>query len=286
QIVVPNPALSDRKEILDVHAKNIKIDPEVNLQVIAKRTPGFVGADLANIVNEAALLAARKDQSSANMKNFEEAIDRVMAGPARKSIVSSPDELKKIAYHESGHTIVAKMLPKADPVHKVSIIPRGQALGLTWQLPEGEKHLTTKEEAMDKIAVMFGGRAAEQIIFNELSTGASNDISQATKLATKMVTTFGMSDKIGPISLDKDSGGEVFLGRDISKNSHLSEKMSELVDIEIKKIIDDGLKTAMTILKKHKKIMDDMVAQLLKKETLNSDEIETIVKGHLEPVAG
>ncbi|MDR3244088.1 MAG: ATP-dependent zinc metalloprotease FtsH [Elusimicrobiota bacterium] len=283
QIVVPNPTLKDRKEILEVHAKNIKLDREVDLSVVAKRTPGFVGADLANIVNEAALLAARKDQTSANMKNFEEAIDRVLMGPARKSIVSTPDELKKIAYHESGHTIVAKMLPNSDPVHKVSIIPRGAALGLTWQLPEDDKHLTTKEEAMDKIAVLFGGRAAEQIVFNEISTGASNDISQATKLATKMVTIFGMSEKIGPISLDKGSQ-EVFLGRDISKDSHLSEKMSEMIDIEIKKIIDDSLKTAILILKKHKKIMDNMVSQLLKKETLNSDEIDIIISGKsLEP---
>jgi cell division protease FtsH len=283
QIVVPNPTLKDRKEILEVHAKNIKLDREVDLSVVAKRTPGFVGADLANIVNEAALLAARKDQVSADMKNFEEAIDRVLMGPARKSIVSTPEELKKIAYHESGHTIVAKMLPNSDPVHKVSIIPRGAALGLTWQLPEDDKHLTTKEEAMDKIAVLFGGRAAEQIVFNEVSTGASSDISQATKLATKMVTVFGMSEKIGPISLDKGSQ-EVFLGRDISKDSHLSERMSEMIDSEIKKIIDESLKTAILILKKHKKIMDNMVNHLLKKETLNADEIDIIMSGKsLEP---
>jgi cell division protease FtsH len=278
QIAVPNPTLKDRVEILAVHAKNVKIDKDADLNIIAKRTPGFVGADLANVVNEAALLAARNNQLSVNMKNFEDAIDRVLAGPARKSIISGPEELKKIAYHESGHTIVAKSLPHADPVHKVSIIPRGAALGLTWQLPEDEKYLTTKSEALDKIAIMFGGRAAEQLIFNEFSTGAANDISQATQLATKMVTVFGMSDKIGPICLDKGNE-EVFLGRAISKDSHLSEKMSELIDSEIKKIIDDGLKTAMTILKKHKKIMDNMVECLLKRETLDADEIDLIMKG-------
>ncbi|MDR2772605.1 MAG: ATP-dependent zinc metalloprotease FtsH [Elusimicrobiota bacterium] len=278
QVVVPKPALKDREDILKVHSKDIKISKEVDLTIVAKRTPGFVGADLANVVNEAALLAARKDQVDVTMKNFEDAIDRVLAGPMRKSTVSGPEELKKVAYHESGHTIVAKSLPNADPVHKVSIIPRGAALGLTWQLPEDDKHLVTRSEAMDKIAVLFGGRAAESIVFNEISTGASNDISQATKLATKMVTVFGMSDKIGPISLDK-SDEEVFLGRAFSKDSHLSDKMSELIDTEIKKIIDEGLKTAISILKKHKKVMDTMVGYLLKKETLNSDEIELIMRG-------
>ena len=278
QIIVPNPSVKDRKEILQVHAKGVKIDEDVDLEIVAKRTPGFVGADLANVVNEAALLAARKDQSSANMKNFEDAIDRVLAGPTRKSTVSSPEELKKIAYHESGHTIVAKALPNADPVHKVSIIPRGSALGLTWQLPEDDKHLTTEKEALDKIAVLFGGRAAEQIVYNEASSGAAHDISQATKIATKMVTVFGMSKKIGPISLDKGSE-EIFLGKDISKDAHLSEKMSEMIDTEIKRIVDEGLKTAMGILKKHRAILDDMVAHLLKRETLNAEEIDLIMQG-------
>lgn len=278
QIIVPNPTLKDREAILGVHSKNIKMENTVNLGIVAKRTPGFSGADLANVVNEAALLAARLNQEAANMKNFEDAIDRVLAGPARKSMISGKEELKRIAYHESGHAIVAKKLPKADPVHKVSIIPRGQALGLTWQIPEDDKHLTSKEEALDRITVLFGGRAAEQVVFDEMTTGASNDISQATKLATHMVTTFGMSDKVGPISLDKGSE-EIFLGKDISRDSHLSEKMSELIDSEIKKIIDDCLKKAKDILKKNRKTLDAMVSYLLEKETLSAEEVDLIIEG-------
>ncbi|MDR2708693.1 MAG: ATP-dependent zinc metalloprotease FtsH [Elusimicrobiota bacterium] len=284
QIVVPNPTLKDRVEILQVHAKNIKMDESVNLETIAKRTPGFVGADLANVVNEAALLAARYGQTSANMKNFEDAIDRVLAGPARKSLVCSPDELKKIAYHESGHTIVAKILPHSDPVHKVSIIPRGSALGLTWQLPAEDKYLHTKQEAIARLAILFGGRAAEEVVFNEISTGASNDISQATKLATSMVTTFGMSEKIGPIALDKGSSEEIFLGRDIAKGAHVSEKMSELIDTEIKRFLDEALAQAMDIVRKHKDTLDIMVSYLLKKETLDAQEIDLIMEG--KPLLG
>jgi cell division protease FtsH len=282
QVVVPSPELKDREQILAVHARKVKLGKDVDLNTIAKRTPGFVGADLANVVNEAALLAARNSQESVNMYNMEEAIDRIFAGPERKSMIRSKEELKRTAYHESGHAIVAKMLPKTDPVHKVSIIPRGASLGHTLQLPENDKHTLTKTEALSRIAILFGGRAAEEIVYNELTTGAAQDISQATKLASRMVTEFGMSDKIGPLALQRPSE-EVFLGRDISKDSHLSEKMSEMIDSEIKKIIDEGLKTAMDILTANRKMMDDMVEYLLERETLNAEDIDKIVKGEQLP---
>ncbi|MCL2390937.1 MAG: ATP-dependent zinc metalloprotease FtsH, partial [Endomicrobia bacterium] len=202
QIVVPSPEVKDREQILSVHAKNVKLGKDVDLKIIARRTPGFVGADLANVINEAALLAARNNQEAVNMKNLEEAIDRVYSGPERKSMIRSEEELKKTAYHEAGHTLVAKFLPKTDPVHKVTIIPRGASLGHTLQLPEKDKHMLSKTEALNRIAILFGGRAAEEIVFDELTTGASNDIAQATKLAKRMVIEFGMSEKVGPIALD------------------------------------------------------------------------------------
>ncbi|MCL2485382.1 MAG: ATP-dependent zinc metalloprotease FtsH [Endomicrobia bacterium] len=278
QIVVPSPELKDREQILAVHAKKVKLGKDVDLKIIARRTPGFVGADLANVINEAALLAARNNQEAISMKNLEEAIDRVFSGPERKSMVRSKEELKKTAYHEAGHTLVAKFLPETDPVHKVTIIPRGASLGHTLQLPEKDKHMLSKTEALNRIAILFGGRAAEEIVFNELTTGASNDISQATKLAKRMVIEFGMSEKIGPIALDQGSSEEVFLGRDISRQVHLSEKMSEMIDSEIKRIVDGGLKTATDILSKNRKILDTMVTYLLERETLNSDDIDKIVK--------
>jgi len=283
QIVVPSPEVKDREQILSVHAKNVKLGKDVDLKIIARRTPGFVGADLANVINEAALLAARNNQEAVNMKNLEEAIDRVYSGPERKSMIRSEEELKKTAYHEAGHTLVAKFLPKTDPVHKVTIIPRGASLGHTLQLPEKDKHMLSKTEALNRIAILFGGRAAEEIVFDELTTGASNDIAQATKLAKRMVIEFGMSEKVGPIALDQGSSEEVFLGRDISRQAHLSEKMSEMIDSEIKKIVDSGLKTAIDILTKNRKILDAMVNYLLERETLNAEDIDKIVKGEALP---
>ncbi|MDR1696542.1 MAG: ATP-dependent zinc metalloprotease FtsH [Endomicrobium sp.] len=283
QIVVPSPELKDREQILSVHAKKVKLGKDVDLKIIARRTPGFVGADLANVINEAALLAARNSQKSVNMKNLEEAIDRVYSGPERKSMIRSKEDLKKTAYHEAGHTLVAKFLPNTDPVHKVTIIPRGASLGHTLQLPEKDKHMLTKTEALNRIAILFGGRAAEEIAYNELSTGASHDIAQATKLAKRMVIEFGMSEKVGPLALDQGSSEEVFLGRDISRQPHLSEKMSEMIDSEIKRIADDGLKTASGILSENKKILDAMVDYLLERETLNSEDIDKIAKGEPLP---
>ena len=285
QVVVPRPELKDREAILDVHAKGVKLSKDVDLKVIARRTPGFVGADLANVINEAALLAARYNQENVTMKNLEAAIDRVSSGPERKSIIRTKEDLKKTAYHEAGHTIVAKMLPGSDPVHKVTIIPRGSSLGHMLQLPENEKFSYTKRDAENIIAIYFGGRAADTIVYNEFTTGAAQDILQATKLARRMVVEFGMSEKVGPIALNDVNNEEVFLGRDISRNAHLSEKMSEMIDSEIKRIIDESLEKATDILTKNRKIMDTMVDYLLERETLNGEEIDKIIKCEpLEPV--
>jgi cell division protease FtsH len=283
QVVVPRPELKDREQILAVHARKVKLSKGVDLTVIARRTPGFVGADLANVINEAALLAARHNQEEVTMKNLEDAIDRVSAGPERKSLIRTKEDLKKTAYHEPGHALVAKMLPGTDPVHKVTIIPRGASLGHTLQLPENEKFIWNKSEAMNRIAILLGGRAADILFYGEPTTGASHDIAQATKLARSMVIEYGMSDKVGPLALNDSSSEEVFLGRDISRSSHLSEKMSELVDSEIKKIIDEGLQTAKDILVKHRQTADTMVEYLMERETLNSEDIDKIVKGEALP---
>ncbi|MDR3256373.1 MAG: ATP-dependent zinc metalloprotease FtsH [Endomicrobium sp.] len=278
QVVVPSPDLKDREEILGVHSKKIKMGSDVNLNVIARRTPGFVGADLANLVNEAALLAARNDQKTVNMKNMEEAIDRILAGPQRKSRLMSDKERRIIAYHESGHTLVAKFLPSADPVHKVSIIPRGPALGYTLQLPEEDKYLTSKSELLDRLSILFGGRVTEEIVFSEITTGAQNDIAKATEIAMRMVTEFGMSDKIGPLALQRPNE-EIFLGRDISKDARHSGKTSELIDDEVKSIIDGAKIKAAKIIKENMNILNKIVNYLLERENLSGEDIDKIIKG-------
>ncbi|MGE4384615.1 MAG: ATP-dependent zinc metalloprotease FtsH [Endomicrobiaceae bacterium] len=278
QVVVPSPDLKDREEILNVHVRNIKISKDVDLNVIARRTPGFVGADLANLANEAALLAARKNLDSVGMKNFEEAIDRIIAGPQRKSRLISDKEKSIIAYHEAGHTIVAKVIPNMDPVHKVSIVPRGPALGYTLQLPLEDKFLTSKTEIEGRLAILLGGRVAEELIFQEITTGAQNDIARATEIATRMVMEFGMSDKIGTIALGKENE-EVFLGRDISRSQKHSDKTSELVDEEIKNIITKAKEKARKILQDNEDKLKYLVEMLIERENLNGEEIETIMKG-------
>ncbi|MCX5781445.1 MAG: ATP-dependent zinc metalloprotease FtsH, partial [Elusimicrobia bacterium] len=242
-ISIPNPDLKDRFEILKVHARNVKISKDLDLNVVARRTPGFVGADLANVVNEAALLAARRNKELIELSEFEEAIDRVIAGPQKKSRMISDQEKKIIAYHESGHTLVAKFTPGADPVHKVSIIPRGPALGYTLQLPIEDRFLTTKQEIIGRLTVLLGGRVAEELIFNEITTGAQNDLLKATQMAHKMVTEFGMSDKIGPLSL-KGPDEEIFLGRDFTREPRFSDKTSQTIDEEVKKIVEEAKKGA------------------------------------------
>ena len=282
QINVPSPDLNGREQILAVHSKDVKLAPGVEMKVIARRTPGFVGADLANLVNEAALLAARRNKEAVDMVELEEAIDRVIAGPARKSRLISDREKKVIAYHESGHTLIAKLLPGADPVHKVSITPRGPALGYTLQLPTEDRYLTSKGEIENRLCVLLGGRTAEEIVFNEITTGAHDDLSKATAYASKMVTEFGMSEKVGPVSLKKPEE-EVFLGRDIVRQSGYSEATAQLIDQEVQRIVRAAQGKARELLEKHRAILDKLAEKLIEKENLEADEVSAILQEGLAP---
>jgi cell division protease FtsH len=277
QIAVPIPDMKGREAILTVHAKIVKLAPDANLSVVARRTPGFAGADLANVINEAALLAARKNKEGVELSDLEEAIERVMAGPQRRSSLMSEREKKIVAYHESGHTLVAKLLPGTDPVHKVSIVSRGQALGYTLQLPLDDKYLTSRGDILNRLAILLGGRAAEEINFSEITTGASDDLSKATAYATRMVTEFGMSDKIGPLSLKKPDQ-EMFMGRDMNKGTGYSENTAQLIDEEVKRIVTDAQTKARQILTANKKILDDLAQKLFDREVLNGEEIDAILQ--------
>ncbi len=277
QIRVPLPDLRGREDILKVHARIVKMSPDVDLAVVARRTPGFAGADLANVINEAALLASRKDKEGVELSDLEEAIERVISGPQRKVKLMSEKERKIIAYHESGHTLVAKLLPGSDPVHKVSIISRGMALGYTLQLPIDDKYLTSRVDILNRLAILFGGRAAEEAAFNEVWTGASDDISKATAYATRMVTEFGMSDKVGPLSLRKPDQ-EVFLGRGISDQNMYSERTAQLVDEEVKRLVTEAQAKARELLAADRKALDALAAKLLDREVLNGEEIDAILR--------
>ncbi|MFQ3675280.1 MAG: ATP-dependent zinc metalloprotease FtsH [Endomicrobiia bacterium] len=273
-IVVPVPDIKGREDILKVHTKKIKLSNEINLSIIAQRTPGFVGADIANLVNEAALLAARKNKNAVDMNDFDEAVEKVVAGPARKSRVISEKEKKIIAYHESGHTLVAKLIPGCDPVHKVSLIPRGPALGYTLQMPQEDKYIISKDELLHKMMVLLGGRETEKIVFNDTTTGAQNDLLKATEIATKMVTEFGMSEKIGPWSLRKREE-EIFLGRDyLTKEKMYSESTAKLIDEEIKKFIDLASDRAKKIINDNIDKLHSLATKLMEKEVLDSVEID------------
>jgi len=275
-IVVPIPDLKGREEILSVHSRNIKLAPEVNLMVIARRTPGFVGADLANLMNEAALLAARKSKPAVEMADLEEAIDRLIAGPERKSRMISDREKKIVAYHESGHALIAKLIPGSDPIHKVSIIPRGPSLGYTLQLPTEDRYLTTKSEILTKITVLLGGRAAEEIIFNEITTGAENDLVKVTEITQKMVCEYGMSEKLGPLTLRKREE-ELFLGRDIMQRERMySEKTAQLIDEEVKTIIKECEDRGIKILKENIDKLRILAEKLIEKEMLEGDEVDKL----------
>lgn len=276
---VPSPDMKGRKEILEVHARKVKMGADVNLEVIAKSTPGFVGADLANVINEAAILAARKDKAAVETSDIEEAVERVMAGPQRKSRVISDKEKKVIAAHEAGHTIVAKRSKYSDPVHKVSIIPRGPALGYTMQLPLEDKYLTTKSEILDKLVILLGGRAAEEILFDEITTGAHDDLSRATAYARKMVAELGMSAKLGPISVQTDES-EVFLGRDISRHKNYSEELAREIDSEVSMLVKDSYRKAKDILTSNKQELQTLIERLLEKEVVEAKEINEIL--HIE----
>lgn len=277
QVVVDRPDLNGRRDILKVHIKDKKIGSDVDLEVISKRTPGFVGADLANLVNEAALLSARRGKDALGMAEFEEAIDRVMAGPERKSRVIGPKEKVVIAYHETGHALVAAKLKNTDPVHKISIIPRGHmALGYTLQLPEEDRFLASKKELSDRIAVLLGGRTAEAIKFGDVTTGASNDLERATQIAREMVTQYGMSDRLGLVTLGKKQH-EVFLGRDIVDDKNYSDTIAFEIDKEIRKIVDNAFETAKNILTENNDKFEEIAQLLLEKEILEGDELDELL---------
>ena len=274
---VPSPDKRGREAILKVHAKGVRLAQAVDLGVLARRTPGFVGADLANLVNEAALLAARRDKSEVTMDELEEAIDRVLAGPQRKSRMISEKERRVVAYHESGHTVVAKLLPGTDPVHKVSIIPLGPALGYTLQLPIEDRYLTSRTEIINRLCVLLGGRCAEEIVFKEITTGAADDLQKATAFAQKMVMEFGMSE-LGPITFRKDDH-EVFHGRDITRGQGYSDNTAQLIDAEVKKILNECRTRACAILDKNRPVLDALAKRLVEKETIESDELNLLFQG-------
>ena len=283
QIPVERPDLKGREEILKVHAKGKPIADDVELLAIARRTPGFTGADLANVLNEAALLTARNKEKAITASSIDEAIDRVMAGPQRKSRIMSDEERRVTAYHEGGHALVAHALPHTDPVHKVTIMPRGRALGYTMVLPDEDKYSVTRNNLLDQLAYTLGGRAAEELIFHDPSTGASNDIEKATALARSMVTQYGMTEAIGAVKLGSTSG-EPFLGRELSHQKDYSENLAAVVDSEIRKLIERAHQEAFDILVDNRAILDKLVVELLDKETLNKEEIAEIFSG-VKPVA-
>ena len=277
QIPVDRPDLKGRTAILEVHAKNKPVAKSVNLEDFAKRTPGFTGADLANVLNEAALLTARENAKVITTAALDEAIDRVMAGPQRKTRLMTEEERRITAYHEGGHALVAHALPHTDPVHKITIMPRGRALGYTMILPEEDRYATTRNQMLDQLAYSLGGRAAEELIFHDPTTGASNDIETATNLARAMVTQYGMTEKIGAIKLGA-SEGEPFLGRSYGHQRDYSEEIAGIVDGEIRNLIENAHQEAYEILVANRDILDDLVEVLLEKETLLKDEIEMIFK--------
>jgi cell division protease FtsH len=282
QVVVPNPDLKGRRRILEVHTRKTPLSPEVNLDVLARGTPGFSGADLENLVNEAALHAAKLSQDKVTMLDFEEAKDKVMMGKERRSMILSDEEKKTTAYHEAGHTLVAQFLPGTDPIHKVSIIPRGRALGVTMQLPVDDRHTYSKTYLQNNLAVLFGGRAAEEIVFNSITTGAGNDIERATAMAKRMVCEWGMSEEFGPMALGKKDD-EVFLGRDMAHIKDYSDETAKLIDLEVKRILGDAYNRAKTILQDNIELLHALSLALIERETLTGEEVAKIIQG--EPLA-
>ncbi len=276
-ISVPAPDLKGREEILKVHAKKVKLNEKVDLKTVAKGTPGFVGADLANVVNEAAILAARADKDSVEPADMDEAIERVIAGPQKKSRIISKHELQVIAAHEVGHTLVARLTDHSDPVHKVSIIPRGQALGYTLQLPVEDKFLVSKSEFKDRLCILLAGRGAEEIVFGEITSGASDDLNKAMAYARKMVMELGMSEKLGPIALPSGEESEVFLGRDISRHTTYSPELAKVIDEEILNLIRSSYARAKEIISSHRAAFDKLVTVLLEKEVVEANEIDEIL---------
>jgi cell division protease FtsH len=284
QIVVDMPDVNGREGILKVHSRKIPLAEDVDLKVIARGTPGLSGADLSNIVNEAALLAARRNQSSVAMADLEEARDKVMMGPERKSLLLSEEERKLTAFHEAGHALVARMVPGADPLHKVTIVPRGRALGLTTQIPLDDRHSFSKTWLLGRIAVALGGRAAEKIVFNDLTTGAQEDIEKATTIARKMVCEWGMSETIGPLAFGQKEE-QIFLGREIAQHRDYSEQTAVLIDKEVRKVVDEALANAEKIVADNIDKLNDLANALLEREILDREEVEKLLKGEKLPAS-
>ena len=278
QVVVPLPDIRGREQILKVHMRKVPVAPDVDASVLARGCPGMAGADLANLVNEAALFAARSNKRLVDMEDFERAKDKIMMGAERRSMVMPEEERKNTAYHESGHVVVAKLMTRTDPVHKVTIIPRGRALGLTMQLPEGDRYSQDKERLLQMISVLFGGRIAEEIFMNQMTTGASNDFERATGIARSMVTQWGMSDALGPMVYGENEG-EVFLGRSVTTHKNVSEATMQQVDAEIRRIIDQQYGVARKIIEDNRDKMKVMAEALLEWETLDADQINDIMEG-------
>jgi len=276
QVVVPVPDVKGRAEILRVHVKKTVLGDNVDMQTLARGTPGFTGADLENMVNEAALMAARRGKDRVEMADFEDAKDKVLMGAERKSMIISEEEKKTTAYHESGHTLVAKLLPNTDPIHKVTIIPRGRALGLTQQLPLDEKHTYPKDYLLSSLCILMGGRAAEEIVLGMQTTGAGNDIERATTLARKMVCEFGMSDTLGPLSFGKKEE-QIFLGREISQHRDYSELTAQKIDEEVRRIVTDSYAKTSNLIKENLEALHQLAAALLEKETLDGKQIDEIL---------
>ncbi|MBA7645096.1 ATP-dependent zinc metalloprotease FtsH [subsurface metagenome] len=277
RVVVDFPDVRGREGILKVHTRKIPLSKEVELSILARGTPGFSGADIANMVNEAALLAAKLNRKTVEMEDFEKAKDKILMGVERKSLLISEEERKITAYHESGHVLVSEMTPGTDPIHKVTIIPRGRALGSTQQLPIDDRHNYTESYLKAKLATLLGGRCAELLIFGNRSTGAQNDILNATEIARNMVTKWGMSEKLGPLTLS-DKEEQIFLGREIAQRRDYSDSTAQLIDSEIRDLVDKAEKGALKILKNNMRLLDKLATELLKKEVLTKDEIDKIIK--------
>lgn len=278
QVVVPLPDIRGREQILKVHIRKIPVGADVDEEVLARGTPGFSGADLANLVNEAALFAARRNGRVVSMDDFEKAKDKIMMGPERKAMVMNEEEKKNTAYHESGHALVARLMPKSDPVHKVTIIPRGRALGLTMQLPKEDHYSYDRQYLLTRISILFGGRIAEEVFMNQMTTGASNDFERATQMARDMVTRYGMSEKLGPMVYSENEG-EVFLGRSVTQNQHVSEATMQKIDAEVRRIIDEQYALARKLIEENKDKMHKMAQALLEWETIDAEQIDDIMEG-------
>jgi cell division protease FtsH len=278
QVVIDRPDLEGRRAILAVHARGKPLDPDVELDVVARRTPGFTGADLANVLNEAALLAARRERRAITTSELEEAIDRVLAGPERKTRLIGEREKRIIAYHEAGHALVAHVLPNADPVHKISIIPRGRALGYTQTLPTEDRFLVTRSAMIDELAMLLGGRVAEEMVIGDITTGAQNDLERATKVARGMVTEYGMSDTLGPLTLGQPQG-EVFLGRDFATHPDYSDQVAFEIDTEVRRLIDEAHDEALEILQAERPKLDEIAAALIERETIDKEDLIRLLEG-------